>query len=341
MNTLYIGTDISQTSFVGAAWCDGKAQLFGTYANDDAGFAAFSERVEQVRQTSQATTVHLILEPTGGYELKLALYAYGVGWLVSKPTPRQLRQWAQGMNFRTKTDQVDAKMLAEYGFRNQPAPQALMARAVRELDYLLRRRQDLEKTLRMERNRLANAQVHPDLPTTVLRNIEQTIGLLETQHQAIEQAIDHLVKGDATLRQQKRDLLSIPGVGPKNVLPLLVLLARFHALTQGKGTAKQLTAFLGLDVQFGDSGTSVHKRPVISKQGDRAGRTLLYMGALGGVRGHNVLRIFYQLLLSRGKAKKLALVACARKILTWAWAVFGSNTPFDPARFPHLTALPI
>jgi len=341
MNTIYIGADIGQSSFVGAVWCDGKAQPLGTYTNDEAGFAAFAERVAQAQQTSQVTTMHLILEPTGGYELKLALYAYEMGWLVSKPNPRQLRQWAQGMNFRTKTDQVDAKMLAEYGFRNQPKPQDLMARSLRELDYLLRRRQDLEQTLRMERNRLGNAQAHPDMPNAVLRNLEQTIGLLETQHQAIEQAIDALVKGDATLRQQKRDLLSIPGVGPKNVLPLLVLLARFHALTQGKGTAKQLTAFLGLDVQFGDSGSSVHKRPVISKQGDRAGRALLYMGALGGVRGHNVLRIFYQLLLSRGKAKKLALVACARKILTWAWAVFGSHAPFDPARFPHLTAFPI
>jgi transposase len=340
MDTLYIAVDISQASFAGAAWLAGKAQTLGTYTNDEAGFAAFAERVEQARQTSQATTVHLILEPTGGYELRLALYAYGASWLVSKPNPRQLRQWAQGMNFRTKTDQVDAKMLAEYGFRNQPAPQDLLASSVCELDYLLRRRQDLEKTLRMERNRLANAQAHPDMPKTVLRNLEQTIGLLETQHQEIEQAIEALVKGDASLRQQKRDLLSIPGVGPKNVLPLLVLLARFHALTQGKGTAKQLTAFLGLDVQFADSGTSVHKRPVISKQGDRTGRTLLYMGALGGVRGHNVLRTFYQLLVSRGKAKKLALVACARKILTWAWAVFGSNTPFDSSRFPHLSPLP-
>src|SRR5262249_46172037 len=132
------------------------------------------------------------------------------------------------MNFRTKTDLVDAKMLAEYGFRNQPAPQDLLARSVRELDYLLRRRQDLEKTLRMERNRLANAQVQPDLPKTVLRNIEQTLGLLEAQQREIEQAIDALVKSAATLHQHKRDLLSVPGVGPKNVLPLLVLLARFH-----------------------------------------------------------------------------------------------------------------
>lgn len=340
MATFYIGVDISQASFVGAVWLTGKAQVLGQYGNDEAGFVAFAAQLAQVCQPQQAHTPHLILEPTGGYELKLALYAYAAGWLVTKPNPRQLRQWANGMNFRTKTDQVDAKMLAEYGFRNQPAPQDLMARSVRELDYLLRRRQDLEKTLRMERNRLANAQVQPDLPKTVLRNIEQTIGLLEAQHREIEQAIDALVKGDATLRQHKRALLSVPGVGPKNVLPLLVLLARFHALTQGKGTAKQLTAFLGLDVRFGDSGTSVHHRPTISKQGDSTGRALLYMGALGGVRGHNVLRSFYQLLLSRGKAKKLALIACARKILTWAWAVFGANTCFDPARFPHLAAVP-
>ncbi|MFN8490922.1 MAG: transposase [Caldilineaceae bacterium] len=281
MDTLYIGVDISQASFIGAVWTTGKAQVLGQYRNDEGGFAAFAAQLEQGCPPHQAHTRHLILEPTGGYELKLALYAYAAGWLVTKPNPA-LRQWASGMNFRPKTDQVDAKLLAEYGFRNQPAPQDLMARSVRELDYLLRRRQDLEKTLRMERNRLAQAQGLPDLPKTVLRNIEQTIGLLQAQHREIEQAIDALVKGDATLRQHKRDLLSVPGVGPKNVLPLLVLLARFHALTQGKGARQTIDRLSRSRCALWRQWHSVHHRPTISKQGDGAGRALLYMGALRG-----------------------------------------------------------
>ena len=97
-----------------------------------------------------------------------------------------------------------------------------------------------------------------------------------------------------------------------------------------------MVAFLGLDSQVYVSGTSVRGEPKISKKGDKVGRYYLYMGALGGIRGKNVLRSFYQLLVSRGKAKKVALVACARKILLWGWAIFSSGSPFDSQRFPHL-----
>ena len=98
-------------------------------------------------------------------------------------------------------------------------------------------------------------------------------------------------------------------------------------------------AFVGLDPQPYESGRSVHKRATISKMGGRSVRRYLYLGALGGVRGKNVLRTFYKRLVSRGKAKRLALVAAAHKILIWAWAVFAKDVDFDPARFPQ-EALP-
>ncbi|MFN8491627.1 MAG: hypothetical protein U0350_28775 [Caldilineaceae bacterium] len=88
MDTLYIGVDISQASFIGAVWTTGKAQVLGQYRNDEGGFAAFAAQLEQGCPPHQAHTRHLILEPTGGYELKLALYAYAAGWLVTKPNPR-------------------------------------------------------------------------------------------------------------------------------------------------------------------------------------------------------------------------------------------------------------
>jgi transposase len=76
----------------------------------------------------------------------------------------------------------------------------------------------------------------------------------------------------------------------------------------------------------------VHKRASISRKGSRTLGWRLFLGALGGVRGRNVLRVFYQRLVGRGKAKKVALIAAARKILVWAWAVFRKQTSFDPAK---------
>lgn len=128
---------------------------------------------------------------------------------------------------------------------------------------------------------------------------------------------------------------SVPGIGERNVLPILVLFYRWRARTAGRGTPKGLVAFVGLDPQPYESGRSVHKRATISKMGDRSVRRYLYLGALGGVRGKNALRYFYKRLVSRGKAKRLALVAAAHKILTWAWAVFSQGVDFDPSRFPQ------
>lgn len=92
-------------------------------------------------------------------------------------------------------------------------------------------------------------------------------------------------------------------------------------------------AYTGLDPQPYESGTSVHRQAGISRMGQREVRRLLYMGALGASRGQNPLPTFYERLVGRGKAKKVALVAAARKLLTWAWAVYHSGTPFDATKF--------
>ena len=102
------------------------------------------------------------------------------------------------------------------------------------------------------------------------------------------------------------------------------------------GTAKAITAYFGLDPKAYESGTSIRKRAGISRQGNTEIRHFLYMGALGGVGGNNPLRNFYKSLVGRGKPKKLALVAAARKILIWCWAVFRQGKPFDATRHQYV-----
>jgi transposase len=102
-------------------------------------------------------------------------------------------------------------------------------------------------------------------------------------------------------------------------------------LTNGEGTAKELTAYIGLDPRPYQSGQTLSRRAGISRMGNKMLRSYVYMGARGGVLGDNVLREFFQRLIGRGKAYKVALVAAARKILVWAWRVFQDDTEFDPA----------
>ena len=331
MKVLYVGADISKATFTGAYWAEGSQNL-GSHENEEEGYKLFGQAVEERKEAEGAEQVHLVLEPTSGYELGLALYGYKKGWLVTKPNPWQVRKWAEGAGYRAKTDPVDARMLAEYGYRMEPEPQALLSQEVRELDYLLRRLDDRDQLLKMETNRLKSAQAIPDMPQAVLDDLEQAIASLQEQRAALAKTIKEHLNRFPELKKLYRQLLSVPGIGPKTVLPLMVLLYRFDALTNGQGNKKQLTAFLGLDSQVRQSGTSVWGQPSISKQGDRQARSRLYMSALGGIRGQNPLRQFYSLMVARGKAKKVALVASARKILHWAWAVFRSGEDFDPLR---------
>jgi transposase len=146
------------------------------------------------------------------------------------------------------------------------------------------------------------------------------------------------VQRHATLVASKQRLLTVPGVGPRVVLPLLVTCERYHTLAGEQGTAKGVVADVGLDPQPYESGASVWQRARISRQGDRSLRARLSMGALGALRGDNPIRTFYQRLVARGKPKRLALVAAARKLLASAWAVFISGEPFDATKTVKLVA---
>lgn len=331
MKTVYIGVDIAKKSFDVAYCKERKGEWIGQQPNDESGYEALKEQVEPICEALGAERVHLILEPTGGYELGVALFAYANGWEVTKPNPLTLRRWAEGVGYRVKTDPIDARVCAEYGYLMEPKGHVLVPLYVRELDYLLRRRDDLEQLLNMERNRLQNGQAMPDMPPAVLADIEQTMAVIGQQRDELGKTIKAHLKRHPELQMLYRQLLGVPGIGLKSVLPLLVILYRFDSLSAGVGGKKQLTAFLGLDSQIRQSGTSVSGVPHISKRGDKQTRARLYMCALGGIRGHNVLRDFYRLLVARGKAKKVALVACSRKILHWAWAIFKSGQDFDPA----------
>lgn len=330
MTTIYVGIDVAKNHLDVAVWLARGGQSLTRQANTPEGFAALATVLAGVIPNDQQ--IHLVLEPTGGYELALVNFALEQSWLVSLPNPKQVRDWAKGQGRRAKTDRQDALMLAEYGATQQPAPQAALPENLRQLELLLARQLDLQQMLRQERNRQHSLAHRPNVAEPVQSSVDRLIDWLVTELAQIEQALADLIDQDPDLRAKLKRLREVPGIGPKNGPHLLLLLARWQVLTAGQGTPKELTAHVGLDPQTFQSGTSVFKRATISKMGNPVIRSLLYMGALGGVRGQNPLRTFYQRLVGRGKAKPLALVASARKILTWAWIVFSRDIPFDPAK---------
>jgi transposase len=311
----------------------------GRFGNDAAGWEEMAVEVRQAAERQQATTIHLLIEPTGGYEAGLLNFAYAQGWQVTLVNPLQVRRWASGQGVRAKTDRQDARVLAWFGATTQPSSQDPLDEGAAELDELLRRRTDLEQLHRAESNRLAQVQRRPRAPQAVHQSLARTLRTLEEELQAVDEAIKQLLNHHPYLQQQRKLLRTAPAIGEKLSLEMLVLCHRFWAYTRGQGTYKQFVAFLGLDPQPHQSGKSQVRSP-ISRQGNARLRAKLYCGALGGVRGNNPLKSFYHRLLAAGKAKKLALVACSRKVLTWVWALFTTNAPFDSSRFPDFAQIP-
>lgn len=325
-----LGVDVAKETLVAACWHGERGQRLGEFPNTPAGFAQLQAAVQQASEGAPAGAIHLVLEPTAGYELPLALFGVEHGWLVSRPNPKQVRDWAKGLGQRAKTDREDALLLARYGAERKPPRWLPLASEVSELESLLTRQRELEEMLGQERRRLEAFRVRPGVSPQVPRSVERLINQLEEAREEVRTAIEGHLKQHRQLKAQAKQLRSVPGVGAKSVLPLLVLLHRWHTLTEGQGAPKGLVAFAGLDPTTHESGTSVRGSRRITRQGNRQIRPRLYRAALGGVKGDNALRVFYQRLVGRGKRKKVALVAAARKILVWAWAVFRDQVDFLP-----------
>jgi transposase len=332
MAALTVGIDIAKASFAAALWLDGTGQPLGTFPNTATGLAALADAVLPVQRRRGARLVQLVVEPTGGYELALATFALQQGWRVAMPNPKQVREWARGLGRRAKTDAQDALLLARFG-ADRPLPAwAPLSVAVGELESLLHRKDDLEKLLRQERNRAGALAARPTVADVVAASVAQVIASLEQALATIDAAIHAHLAEQPALRREAQLLQSVPGIGPTNAPWLLVLLHRWSVRTAGRGRAKGLVASVGLDPRPFESGSSVRRRATISRMGATQLRRRLFMSALGGTRGKNPLRQFYLRLIGRGKAKMLALVAAARKVLVWAWAVFRTGTAFDPQK---------
>ena len=341
MATLSVGIDIAKASFTVAAHGPAGECDWGTFANTPAGFEQWYMRVNQALDEQTRPEVLVVLEPTGGYELALAGFATQQGWPVSRPNAKRVHDWAKSQGRRAKTDKLDARTLARYGASQPRAIFKALPPAYGELESLLQRQDDLEVMLQQERNRQAALGLKSGTAPVVARNLAAVLTALQTAQAEIAAAIKAHLKAHPAVAVKARRLRTVPGIGVKSVLHVLVLLARWDTLTDGAGRAKGLVAYTGLDPQTHDSGTSVHKPARISRLGNRQMRRRLYLAAFGGVRAkRGPLRDFYQRLVGRGKANKLALIAAARKILIWAWAVYRTDTEFDRERHLKSQAQP-
>jgi len=331
MKTLFIGCDISKKNFEATLRADDVEQSIGTFKTNPHGYGELRKAFDKFNKADYQ--IHLIAEPTGTYHLGFIAYAYEQEWEVSLPNPVVIRQWAKGQGVRIKTDKIDAHTLAAYGFKEQPAAENSLPTHVEELDLMLKRKDDIKKSLRQEKNRLESYVHRTTGSDATHQSILDAIAFYGAQLLEIQAAIKSYLKQHQDLAKQRTLLSAVPGMGEQGVLKILVFLYRWDARTASLGNANGLVAFAGLDPALHSSSTSVYRRPTISKMGDSEIRRTLYMSAFGGMKAKSSPLVdFCQRLLERDKPNKVALVAGARKILVWAFAVFRSGLPFDNAK---------
>ena len=254
----------------------------------------------------------IVLEATGGYERLAASTLAAAGLPVIVVNPKQVRAFAKAMGQLAKTDRLDAALLALFAERVRPelrpAPSAATAALA---EHLVRRRQ-LVDMITAESNRR-------DLLSPALRRrVDRHIAWLTRELRAVEADLQTAVEASPYWRVRDAVLQSTPGVGPRTAQMLLGQLPELGTLNR-----QHMAALVGVAPFNSDSGRRRGERHISG--GRAAVRTTLYMATLVGVRKNPVLRRHYQQLLARGKAKKVALVACMRKLLTILNAMVRTN----------------
>jgi transposase len=259
----------------------------------------------------------VVLEATGGLELPLVAALGVAGLPVAVVNPRQVRDFAKATGRLAKTDRLDAQVLAHFAEAVQPQPRPLPDAQSQELAALLTRRQQLVQMLTAEKNRLGSA-----LPP-VRPSLQAHIGWLEQELSELDRGLRDIIKESSLWRAKDNLLQGVPGIGPVVSLTLLAELPQLGALSR-----QQISALVGVAPLNRDSGTRRGKRGI---WGGRAQvRATLYMAALVATRCNSIIGDFYHRLLGAGKAKKVALVACMRKLLTILNSMLKHNRPWNP-----------
>ncbi len=321
------------TTFVGIDVAKDKLDIFidttGEHfivSNDAKGFASIRRRLKPLNITL------IVLEHSGRYERRCALDLMDAGFTVAIVNPRQSRDFARAINWMAKNDAIDARLLAEFARRIQPRPSErtpknraeLVAPATRlRRDELVGRRRQLVQMRGAESARLLQAQAK-----SVTRSIEKNLKQLDGQIQSLERRIAALIENDDDWRGKARLLQTIPGVGPVVASTLIAELPEL-----GKINRQEIAALVGLAPFDRESGKWKGKRSCF---GGRAQvRSALYMAVITAKRCNPIIQALAQRLHDAGKAFKVVMIACMRKLLTILNAIAATGQEWNPKCINH------
>jgi transposase len=302
----YVGIDVSKGRLDVAIGEQGECWDVG---NDEKGILKLVERLKAVEPAL------IVLESTGGLEMGALASLYSAGLSVALVNPGRVREFAKSLGLLAKTDKIDARLLARFAEAIRPAPTCLPSQEEQLLSALIARRSQLIDFRTAELNRLVSAH------TSVQASIELLLNQLGEQISQLDRQVEQLISQNDDFTDKDEILRSTPGIGP---VSSAILIADLPEL--GRLDRKKIAALVGVAPFNDDSGYRRGKRR--TKGGRAAIRKVLYMATISASRYNPKIKSFYEQLLKRGKLKKVALVACMRKLLTILNAMLRSRTPW-------------
>lgn len=303
---LFVGIDVSKLQLDIAT----SAQEQWSCANRE---GDFEELIGKLKGQSVGL---IVLEASGGYEGSVVASLSAAQLPVVVVNPRQVRDFAKATGRLAKTDRIDAQVLARFAQQIRPELRALKDEQTRELEALLQRRKQILTMLVAERQRLQRAAVK------VRTDIREHITFLARRLKDADRGLDELIRQTPLWREREELFKAVKGVGTQT---LRVLCASLPELGQISG--RKIAALVGVAPYNCDSGTLRGRRHCWG--GRVEVRCVLYMAAITAIRCNPVIRAFYQRLISGGKAKKVAITACMRKLLTILNAMVRDRTAWN------------
>lgn len=312
-----LGIDIAKASFDTGLTEDNHSYEQESFSNNNKGF----KRLVKWLAAHQVKELHVCLEATGRYGDALAHFLHSQGHQVSFVNPLRIHAYGRSKLRRNKNDRLDAQLIADFCFTQKPALWTPPSQLQRESQEISRHITTLKQDRQRKRNQLGSGLTSLRLR----RSIEQTIDFLDKEIKLLEQELQELLTQDPDKAEDIKLLLSIPAIG---------LLTACHFLAEVDvsrfSQASQLAAYAGLVPTEHSSGTSIHKKPRLSKVGNRHLRTLFFMPALSAHRFNPIIASLRTRLAERGKPKMSVIGAVMRKLLHLAYGVLKTRKPFDP-----------
>jgi len=257
-----------------------------------------------LRRLQKGGVTLVVLESTGGYERLLCRFLWASEMLVAVMNPRRVRSFAESIGRKAKSDPIDARLLMEYGERNNPQPTPPVPAVIEELRGYLTRRDQLNTMLVMEKNHASSPNVTPELR----KKIRGLIVIIRNQIKEIDCLMGKTIESEPAIHSKAQKLREQTGVGPVLMTSLIADVPEL-----GRVRRNVASALVGVAPFNRDSGAFRGRRTISG--GRTRPRKALYMATLAAIRHDPHLKEFYLRLRSAGKPKKVAIVACMRKFL--------------------------